>query len=240
MKVLFSMSILVLLTLQQLSCATKSQQENSFQEIRKTSDSNILRSFGFRHNNHNYNFIVRLIPCPHLEGYIDDRLEYSIEDENINKLIEIFNNQKLSVDQKINHTVDFLDTAKNLTKICKSNSVLKSKSTLQKIDQGIGDVLGFAIYGTMFVAIAPIAVPVIAADSFAETQLKAKLEKIQLGQTFTEISLILNSYYETTSDSDYIIQKYDLGSTALGSEKPRLIFVYQKNILIAYVWGYNK
>jgi len=240
MKLLFRICILLIITLQQFSCAMIVHKETKFQESRRSSDSNILRSFGFKYKSQNYNFIARLNPCPHFDGYVDDNLTYSFNNENLLHLIDIFNSEKFSVEQKINNTVEFLNATKSSAEICKPTPILKSKTTLQKIDQGLGDVLGFAIYGTMFVAIAPIAVPIIAADSYAENKLKQKLEKIQLGQTYTDISMLLQSNYETSSDKDYIIQKYDLGSTAQGSEKPRLIFVYQKNLLIAYVWGYNK
>lgn len=107
------------------------------------------------------------------EGFKDEHLQYLLDDNNSSELRDIYLSE-ISIDNKINLILKEIKKVSKDSITCKDIPSQSKSSTIKKIDQVTGDVLGIVIYGSLVLIALPIVIPTITGNYIAESILQNK------------------------------------------------------------------
>lgn len=219
------------------SCSTHPTDSKNQSQLKNMKS---LPSFGFISDGHEYVFSTDRTEgykydCARFNVYKDSVLINSFPHDKISELAETYKSD-ISIEKKISSIIKMTKSLPEPFYTCQENPLEKEKSTLKKIDSALGEVMNFLVYGTLVVIASPIVVPFMISYYVNDIRINANLEKINFGNSPSEIRKILQSDYTEEKYGNKLVHIYDLKSDL---RNLKLVFVYQDDQLMAYVWGFN-
>ena len=201
---------------------------------------NLDSSFAFRSNGHDYYFVMAqtkgfIDECSRFDGYKDNRLWYSFPMKVFKDLQAIYS-LGVSIEQKIQRVIHRIESNSPRMYQCIKSPEEPKKPLMKNLSDKLGDGMTFVVYGSITVIFSPIIVPMVVAESMAEKSVEKRLQKIALGLSTDQINEIMKLEFVEEKSGPYLIHTYDVKNSS-GNLWKRLVFVYNDQKLMAYVWG---